>query len=367
MAEKSMFYDWSEILQKKCKGGGFPRIIMVCSRGRSIGKTTGAAEEMVKKFYTHEPSELDHLPLEGDKFVLLCREKQFLGKVAQGIFTTALDIYHPGVIVKEKIAAKGIYSDIYFVTGTDKDKKETHVGWVIPIAAFDGIKLLANTFSSCGLVFMDEFQPELKESYLPEELYKFRLVMGSLRKGKGKAAKYLPIIMCSNTVSLFSPYMTECGLHKRVKSDTKWVKTDKIIFNKAYIAKIAELVNDDYFDSANDYDAEAEGDNSWINDDNVAICKPENWGPSDYYVTLKSGDTSYAVRYYPQMGYYYVDTKIDATFPDVYNIRLKNMEPNIPIIKTAFACRVLRDAIQNGVVRFSCMDAKFALYDLFVN
>ena len=368
MVNEGQFYDWSEILSKKCKGGGYPRIIMVCSshKCRSIGKTTGMAHEMIKKFYTHEPSALDNLPLEGNKFVLLCRQKQTLGKLAAGIFTTALDVYYPGVIVKEKIAAKGMYSDIYFVTGTDKDKKETHVGWVVPLSGYDGVKLLANTWGDCGLIFQDEFQPEMSESYLNDELTKWRLVTGSLRKGKSNAAKYLPVVMCSNTVSLFSPYMVECGLHKRVKPDTKWVKTDKVIFNKPFMEEIAKQVNDDYFDSANDY-ANDDSDNSWINDDSVAICKPDGWGPADYYCSLICADQKFAVKYYRQMGYYYVDTKVDETYPTVYNIRLKSMEPNVPIIKTAFACKVLRDAMQKGVVRFSCMEAKMALYDLFIN
>ena len=67
------------------------------------------------------------------------------------------------------------------------------------------------------------------------------------------------------------------------------------------------------------------------------------------------------------MGLYYVDTKIDETFPTVYNIKLKTMVPNVQVIKTAFACKILREAMSNGAVRFATMDAKMALYDLFIN
>lgn len=366
---ENKYYDWSEILTKKDKNGQTPGVFMVCSRGRSIGKTTGIAEEMVKKFYSHEPSLLDNLPLEGDQFIILCREKQFLGKLANGIFDTCLAIYHPNVICTEKIRAKGLYSDIYFVTGTDKNKQEVHVGWSISIAAYDGLKLLANTFGKGALVLFDEYQSELDSTYLSDEIMKFKSVMKTLQKGIDKPVKYLPIIMCSNSVSVFSPYMVEANLHRHVKSDTKWVKLDGLVFNKAEIQAINDMHDNDYInrvfsgsDKSTDYK-----DDSWVNDDYKAICKPDDWGRCDYYCTLISGDKSFAVKYYPEVGLYYIDNKVDSTAPLRYNIRLKDMELNVPVIKTAYACNVLRDAMRHGCVRFNNMGCKMALYDLFIN
>lgn len=365
---ENKYYDWGEILSKKDRNGKTPGVFMACSRGRSIGKTTGIAIEMIKKFYTHEPSHLDKLPLEGDQFILICREKQFLGKLASGIFDTALAIHKPDTIVVEKIRAKGLYSDIYFVTGTDKNKKEVHVGWSVAIAAYDGLKLVANTFGKGAFILFDEYQPEFNATYLPDEISKFKILMKTLQKGIDKPVKYIPIVMCSNSVSVFSPYMVEANLHRYIKSDTKWVKLDGLVFNKAEIKAINDMHENDYVNrvfSASDRTTDY-NDNSWVNDDYKAICKPDGWGRAEYYVTLISGDKKFAVKRYDEVGLYYVDNNVDETAPLRYNIRKKDMEINIPVIKTAFACSVLRDAMQQGAVRFANMGCKNALYDLFL-
>ena len=351
------FYDGSELLGKKDAEGLDPEIYIVCSRTRSAGKTVWFTRKLFE----------DYLET-GQKFVLFCRNKLELGSVAEGMFKAMLDIFHPQYSMKETIQMKGIYSNILITSGdTEEDKKVEHCGYVIPLASSDNIKRISSMFSDASEGYFDEFQPEAKSTYIPDEVKRFLSIVTSVARGGGATRRRFPVYFSSNTISVNNPYFIELQLNKRIKPDTKWVKGIGYVFQKIENEEIQdEHANAGINRAFRGNKAIDFGDNSWMNDNYSCVESPDKWGRADYYCTLINGKFTYGVKYYPEMRLYYVDYKADKTAGLTFNIKYDDMQPNVHLLKNSLSLITLRNAMEQGIVRFKDIRCKEACMDLFI-
>lgn len=330
-------------------------VALVCSRGRSLGKTFS----FVKTF-------VEHFEETGEKVILMCRTQNQVGEIADGIMKGYLEVKRPGYFIKEVRKGYGVYGDVLLCHMEDEEIVKEHMGYVIPLNAADKIKTISSKFVDSWCMFFDEFQPE-SGRYLPDEVNKLMSIHTSVARGGGQSRRFFPIYLCSNSINIFNPYFVAMGLTSKIQPNTRvYGEEGKFVYERCHVEGLstgrklsgAELT----FGGTNVYD----DDNSWLTADDAIICKPDNWGRSVYIATLLRGSESYGVHLYPQVGYMYVSRTIDKTSSYVYNMSLEDGNLNVPFIRSTGIFKQLRSQFELGMVRVQDGGVKDIIFNLFV-
>lgn len=338
---KDRFYHCDWLLRQKDRNGRKPIIYIVCSKVRGPGKTFSFTELLMKNLIDN-----------GDKFILLCRLKDNLGYVAEGVFKAVLRQKYPEMTMYEQKVGH-LYSNIFIDKQKGKEKETIHAGYVIPLNAASGIKNISGMFTDAEAFFFDEFQPMTKREYIAGEVDKFKSIYESVARGNGETCRYVPVYMCSNTIDRYNPYFIALGLVSKLQDNTRIYRGNGFVYQQAtneYAVKahkeygIASILNtganDDYAD-----------DNTWANDCKAAVCKPDDWGRPTYFTTISYDGNDYGVKYYSDVGIYYIDRTPDKKHPFRFCLTLDG-EKNLPLLKTSPIAKILRDAIEGGCVRY---------------
>ena len=110
--------------------------------------------------------------------------------------------------------ASGIYHSLFL--------NEQHCGYAISLNSADQLKKYSHLLSDTDSMLFDEFQSETNH-YCSDEIRKFISVHTSIARGHGEQARYLPVYMLSNAVSIINPYYTELGISERLNSETNFL------------------------------------------------------------------------------------------------------------------------------------------------
>ena len=363
------FYNPCLTLRMKTKRGGYPLITFNVSHIRGPGKTTNWTHLItdyvfdnptIPGYEEEEKKLFEEFFAEGGKFVLLTRKRGSLGHVFESVWKHFLNrgVYPQIIKAYEQEAIKGVYSNCYFdvMVKTEKGKEvhKLHVGYVVPLAAADDIKLASGAFVDAGIIFCDEFQPTRKETYLVDEYGAFDMVYNSINKG-GKndtGIRRVPVVFCSNTISLYNPYFVKCGLHKKIQKNTMKYIGDNFVFHRVEKEDTQRARDEEGLGSV--FNFETETDKTWINDDeNCVMSKIPDAGEPLYDCTLIAGTRAYGVKWYPAVGLYHIDHKPDMTDPMQFNLYTRDLKPNIQTFKSSMRMIRLRKAIGEGIVRFA--------------
>lgn len=337
------FYDCTDLLAMKDTNGEDPVIFIVSSRVRGPGKTFSFIWKLLRDYFD-----------EGKKFILLCRTQTEVGSVAQGQMKAVLDVKYKGTTVHENRKQGGVYSEI-MLQRVDKDsgeKFDTHVGYVVAINAADSVKKISSTFTDADAIYFDEFMPEFTSTYLKGEVDKFYSIYKSVARGGGSTTRRVPVYMSSNTISIANPYFLAMGLSDKIQPNTKRVRGEGVVFQRATNEGLIKEHAQHPFDRAmgglraGDY-----GDNSWLNDHDSGVGRPDNWGPSRYLGTLIHGEMSYGFHYYQEMGYLYVSHSVDKTSPFKFRVDKEGDVTAQPVRGSALGLWVRRH-VNNGTIRF---------------
>ena len=338
---KDHFYHWDWLLKQKDRNGKRPIIYIVCSKVRGPGKTFDATKKLMERLLAN-----------GEKFILLCRIKDDLGTIAEGIFKHVLRQKYPEVTMYERKVGR-IYSNIFIDVTKGKEKETLHAGYVIPLNSASSIKNISGMFADAEAFFFDEFQPMSKHEYLPDEVVKFQSIYESVARGNGQTCRYVPVYMSSNTIDRYNPYFVALGLVSKLQDNTRFYRGNGFVFQQTtneYAVKahkeqgISAILNtgrnSDYAD-----------DSTWANDCKTAVCKPDDWGRPTYFTTICYNGGEYGVKYYSDVGLYYIDRTPDKKHPFRFCLTLDG-EKNLPLLKTSPIAKILRDAIEGGCVRY---------------
>lgn len=350
------FWDPTKLLTKRDRNGLEPGIFAAISN-RTGGKTYGIAQVLLK-----------YNQMTGGEIGLICKTQTDLGMIGQGVLGAVLRDKYPSWTLVENVSKTKRFSELILRRNLDPEDKdaveERRLGFVFALNAAAKLKDYSSLFVGVDVLFMDEFQGD---TYLSKEVDKLILLVGSVARGGEEGVRYVPLIMCSNSLSIENPYFVAWGIVSKIQSDTKFYRGDGLVlerFTNEYSAKAQrESAFIRAFSGADMVKCSV--DNSWLNDDYSCIAKPEkSWGRSVYIATLEEGENRYGVRRYDN-GFFYINRSFDESCPTVYAISVDGVE-NAPLLRTGAIFQTLIDRFRRGRVRFSDLSVKNLIYKFFI-
>lgn len=335
------FYDGTKLLSLKDINGNTPEIYL-CTANRSAGKTTFFNRLMVNRFKKS-----------GKKFMLLYRYNYELDDCADKFFKDIERLFFNGSVFESKRKAMGVYHELYL--------DGLHCGYAVSMNSADMIKKYSHFFSDTDAILFDEFQSETNK-YCPDEIKKFISVHTSVARGNGKQARYVPVYMLSNCVSLLNPYYVELGIASRLNSSTNFLRGDGWVLESGFVESASQAQKDSLFNrafSTNNYISYST-ENVYLNDSNAFVEKVNGYGR--YVATIKYEDCYYSIKEYPDAGIIYCDDKYDPTFPKKIAITTEDHQINYIMIKNNdMLFSVFKDLFKKGCFRFRNLKCKNAI------
>lgn len=339
-----------DLLKSKNKSTGiYPETFMSMSN-RGGGKTYPFTKCLMLAAMKHD-----------FKIGLLCRTKNQLGKYWNGVFGGVLDDCYEGWVCTEN-KCSDLYSEVYM----ECEEERKCIGYVLPLNSAYGLKNHSSLIKDTDVLFMDEFQ---SPDSIPDEMDKYDTMHITIARGADNGidygTRYLPTIMCSNSLSITNKYMAFFGLMSKIQSNTKLYRGEGISLLRFKNEVVAgNQVRTAYYRSKiKTAQSASDIDNAWLNDNTACIGKPE--GQSYYVATVIDGNVRYGVHHYYESGMYYVGRNIDGSSRNVYVIQ-PGGEINTTVIKSAYVFGVLREAYSRGMCMFSDQALKSCMDKLFI-
>ena len=335
------FYDGTRLLSMKDLNGNTPEIFM-CTSNRSAGKTTYFNRLMVNRFLKS-----------GQKFMLVYRFNYELDDCADKFFKDVRELFFKDKVMTSKKRATGIYHEL-FLDGVP-------CGYAISLNSADQIKKYSHFFSDTAWMLFDEFQSETNH-YCQNEVRKLISVHTSVARGGGKQARYVPVYMLSNCVSLLNPYFAELGVSERLNSNTHFLRGDGWVLESGFVESASQAQKESLFNRAfskNTYAAYA-AENVYLNDSNAFVEKMN--GRSVYIATIKFENDYFAIREFGDQGIVYVDDRYDPSFPKRIALTTEDHQINYIMIRNNdLLFGELKALFKRGCFRFKNLRCKAAI------
>lgn len=337
----SEFYDGNRLLSMRDLNGKKPEIY-ICTSNRSAGKTTFFNNYVVNRFKKY-----------GEKFMLVYRYNYELDDVADKFFKDLEAIFYPGQIMESKRRASGIFHELFL--------DEASCGYAVSLNSADQLKKYSHLFSDTQHMILDEFQSE-SNRYCSDEIRKFISLHTSVARGNGEMARYLPVYMIGNPVTIINPYYIELGISNRLREDTKFLRGDGFVLEQGFNKTASEAQKESAFNRAfakNDYVAYSSM-SVYLNDNKAFIERP--FGSGRYLCTIRYNGVNYGIREYLDQGFIYMDDKPDNTFRLKITVTTDDHEINYVMLKrNDMFLQTLRDYFEKGCFRFKDLRCKEAI------
>lgn len=337
----SEYYDGTKLLSMLDLNGAKPEIF-ICTSNRSAGKTTYFNRLIVNKFKKNK-----------EKFMLIYRYNYELDDCADKLFKDIEGLFFQGDIMTSKRKASGIFHELFL--------NEESCGYAISLNSADQLKKYSHLFSDVERMLFDEFQSETNH-YCSDEIRKFVSIHTSVARGQGKQARYLPVYMIGNPVSIINPYYVELGISERLRDDTKFLRGDGYVLEQGFVKSASQAQRESGFNKAfarNSYVAYS-SQCVYLNDNKAFIEKPVGIGK--YLCTLRYNGSDYGVREFAEAGCIYVDDKSDTSFRFKITVTTNDHEINYVMLKrNDMFLSTLRVYFEKGCFRFKDLKCKEAV------
>ena len=344
------YYDGTKLLSLKDINGQTPEIFITCGN-RSAGKTTYFSRMLVKRFIT-----------KGMKFVILYRFSKELKDVSDKFFRDICTLFFPFYHMYDLPRANNAFRELFLQNKENASDKGRSCGYAVSLNSADEIKKYSHFFKDVTAIYFDEFQSETNH-YCSDEVNKFISIHVSM--ARGSLVRYLPVYMCSNSVSLLNPYYSAFNLHDRINKDTKFVKGDGFVFEQTYNPAAADEQKNSGFIRAfnNNSYVQYSTENIYLND-NLAFIEKMT-GPNKYLVTIRYNNKDFAIRQYFNEGVIYCDDNIDTTFKSKICVTTDDLNINYVMLKSNdMYITMLRKYFSRGCFRFKNLECKNAVLSL---
>lgn len=335
------YYDGTKLLSLKDINGKTPEIYM-CTGNRTGGKTTYYNRLAVNRFLN-----------KGQKFCLVNRFVYELGDSADKFFKDIGGLFFQGHKMTEKSRSKGLFKEL-FLDGIP-------CGYSIAINSAENLKHCSHLLSDVDGMYFDEFQSE-SNHYCPNEVSKFISIHTSIARGQGKQIRYVPVYMMSNAVSLLNPYFSALGVSSRLRADTRFLRGDGWVLEKAFVDTASTAQRESGFNRAfanNSYVAYS-AENVYLNDNTAFVEKLS--GTNRYIATIKYNGKGYAIREYSNEGFLYVDNNPDESFGVKLVVTSSDHNTSFVMLKRNDMFLItLRNIFEHGCFRFKNLECKEAI------
>lgn len=245
-----------DVSEYKDINGNTPEILMV-DGNRSAGKTTAFSRKLVNDFI-----------ISGKKFMLVYRYLNELNNISEAFFKDIRTLFFPGYDMTEKKRANGAYIELYL------NGKEC--GYAAALNSAGKLKHYSHVFSDVNQMFFDEYQLE-NGFYLQDEIKKFISLHMTVARGQGQVVRFVPVYMCSNSITIFNPYYEAFRISGKINSNTKVLKGDGFVLLRLTIKEVAKEQEKSAFNRAfaeSGY-MQSAVDNSFLNDESYNILKED--------------------------------------------------------------------------------------------
>ena len=335
------YYDGTKLLSMSDINGNKPEIY-ICTSNRTGGKTTYWNRYAVNRFIKR-----------GEKFMLIYRFNYELTNVNERFFKDINTLFFPEYNMTAKTSMTNAYVELFL--------NEHPCGYAVALNASENVKKMSHVFTDVATMLFDEFQSETNK-YCSQEVEKLMSIHTSVARGQGKQARYVPVIMISNPVSLINPYYTALGISSRLRSDTKFLKGDGWVLEQGFIQSASEAQLTSGFNRAfasQKYLAYS-AMNVYLNDSTAFV--ETVTGNNRYLCTLKYKGKNFAVRSYPDKGILYVDNSADLTFPVKIAVTTDDHAINyVMLANNALMILNMRNLFEKGCFRFKDLQCKECL------
>lgn len=337
----SEYYDGTKLLSMLDLNGAKPEIY-ICTSNRSAGKTTYYNRYAVNKFKKNN-----------EKFMLIYRYNYELDDCADKFFKDLESLFFHGDVMASKRKASGIFHELFL--------NEESCGYAISLNSADQLKKYSHLFSDVCRMIFDEFQSETNH-YCSDEIRKFISIHTSVARGQGKQARYLPVYMIGNPVSIINPYYVKLDISTRLRDDTKFLKGDGFVLEQGFVESASKAQKSSGFNRAFSKDSYVAYSSQcvYLNDSKAFIDKPNGIGR--YLCTIRYKGTDYGVREYAEAGCIYVNDRSDSTFRLKITVTTDDHEINYVMLKrNDIFLSTLRLYFEKGCFRFKDLKCKEAI------
>jgi hypothetical protein len=338
------YYNPEKILNMKDLDDEEPSIYMITTN-RSAGKTTAFLKKALEDFKK-----------DGSQTVLMYRYQYELNAAAD-IFKDVLNMnFELGAEMKVASCAHGLFYQLFL------DDKP--FGFSVSLSNPDSLKKYSPVFADVNNIIFDEFQCETGR-YLPKEIEKFQSIYLTIARGGGEQSRNVKVFMLGNMVTIMNPYFINFGVHKRLKDNTNFMRGNGWVAEFGFNASASSAIKSHGFFKAfakEDY-MNYSTEKVYLHDASVFIDKPK--GRFKYICTIVHDSISYGVREYFDEGIIYVSHKPDGSCHNVIAFKASDHNQNtIMLSHYSYLWKNIRDAFNNGYLRFDDMRAKSAIFDI---
>lgn len=338
------YYNPNKILSIKDLDGEQPSIYIVTTN-RSAGKTTSFLKKSLEDFNKDK-----------SQIVLMYRYKYEL-KASADIYKDVLNLYPDlGEEMKCVPHADGLYYELFL----DNES----FGYAVSLANPDALKKYSPIFSKVKQIIFDEFQTETGK-YLPKEIKKFQSTYLTIARGGGSQSRKVLVYMLGNMVSIMNPYFIQFGIHKRVKNNTNFLRGNGWVAEFGFNASASNEIKKNGFFKAfeNDDYMNYSTEKVYLHDADVFVNKPK--GRAKYICTLIHDGVQYGVREYFDEGIVFVSKKPDKSCKQLITFKASDHNQNtIMLNHYSFLWKNIKDAFNNGYLRFDDLQSKSAIFDI---
>lgn len=338
------FYNGAKLLSLTDLDGEIPEIYL-CVGNRTAGKTFFYKRMLVRRFLK-----------QGKKFGVLVRFNYEMDGIAESFFKDIKEVSFPDRDMTSVTVGKGLYNELYL--------DGEHCGYCISLNSADTIKKYSSRFVDIDALFFDEFQSEVGK-YCPDEITKFQSVHISVARGGGKHVRYVPVYMCSNTVSVINPYYTVLDITKRLTPDTKFLRGNGWVLEQTFNVNASTAIAESGFGKAfkDTVYMKYSGNNSYLLDNENMIEKLKLKGRMMFIMV--DGEDKYGVWNIVSEGLIYVTTKYDPKWRTIISFRTKDHDANRVLLRTTNSImKVMKTAYEGAQVRFENQNCKNSFLDM---
>lgn len=335
------YFEAHHVDEFKDAEGNVPEILMV-DGNRTGGKTTGFSRLFVDDFLS-----------KGWKFMLIFRYKNDMRDVADAFFKDIKNLFFPEHSMTAKAHANGAYFELFLDNNS--------CGYATALTMAGKIKRYSHIFSDVHHMFFDEYQDE-NNLYLPDETQKLQSIHTTVARGQGQAVRFVPLYMCSNSISIFNPYYLALGITSKINSKTKVYRGIGFVLLRLVIKDVANAQKTSAFNRAfagSGY-LTASIDNTFLNDDKFNVEKRKVSGSALFIFycagVLYSAFTDGDIIYIKKGG--------DKNITPAFGVLEKDRGDGVASIRNTFLFSRLRWRYEDALIFYETEEAKKAFQSL---
>lgn len=341
---ENKYYNPNKILSMKDLDNKEPNIFIITSN-RSAGKTTSFLKKLLEDFQNKK-----------EKCMLVYRYGYEV-TACEDIFTDVMKLYpHLGTEIKIVSHAKGLFYEMIL----DNES----FGYSVALSNPDALKKFSPLFADVTQILMDEFQSETGK-YLTKEVEKLQSIYVTVSRGGGSQSRNVKLYMLGNMVTIMNPYYINFGIHKRVKSNTNFLRGKGWIAEFGFNKAASESIKNNAFFRAFDNEdyMKYSTEKVYLHDADIFVGKPK--GRAKYICTIVHEGVHYGVREYYDDGIVHVSHKPDKSCKNVVTFKPSDHNQNtIMLNHYSYLWKNIRDAFNNGYLRFDDIKSKSAIFDI---